>query len=159
MNVGHVWDKRNNSKGAERVEWSEGGATDLIDEDSKTGETTLRELISAGMKPNYDIQKGADKHEVENSKFFDDPRVKDGIDRVVVPEIDPEKMMYTEKEPIIHTDQPVDNNCYKTSEFLDACKVSLESSEYRKNRWRPENWDEEALYLFARAAEQMPLDP
>jgi cytochrome c peroxidase len=111
------------------------------------------------MKPNYAIQQAAYKYAVENSGFFDDPRVKNGIDRVVVPEINPEEMMYTEKEPIIHTDQPVDNNCYKTSEFLDASKVSLESSEYRKNRWRPENWDEEALYLFARAAEQMPLDP
>ncbi len=159
MNAVHPWDQSNNIKGPDIGEFSYGGTTDLIYEHSETGETILLDLKTGSMKPNYAIQQAAYKHAVENSKFFDDPRVKDGIDRVVVPEIDPEKMMYTEKEPIIHTDQPVDNNCYKTSEFLDASKVSLESSEYRKNRWRPENWHEEALYLFARAAEQMPLDP
>jgi hypothetical protein len=159
MNTIHPWDQSNGIDGPGIGEFSYGGTADLIYEHSETGETVLLDLKTGSMKPNYAIQQAAYKHAVENSGFFDDPRVKDGIDRVVVPEINPEEMMYTEEEPTIHTDQPVDNDLYNTSEFLDASKVSLESSEYRKNRWRPENWGEEAFYLFARAAEQMPQDP
>jgi hypothetical protein len=59
----------------------------------------------------------------------------------------------------LHTDRPHHRQEYTTSEFLDASDVDLESTEYQKNRWRPENWHEEALYLFARATEQMPDKP
>ncbi|EHK02590.1 hypothetical protein HRED_03854, partial [Candidatus Haloredivivus sp. G17] len=71
-----------------------------------------------------------------------------------IPSIDPESMMYTENDPVVYTDKPHQNPRFESSKFLDASNIGLESSEYRQNRWRPENWDEEAFYIFARAAEQ-----
>ena len=131
-------------------EFSYGGTVDLLYE-HESGETWLLDLKTGSMKPNYAVQQAAYKNAVENSEFFDI----DEIDRVVIPSIDPESMMYTENEPAIHTDKPHQNPRFESSKFLDASNIGLESSEYRQNRWRPENWDEEAFYIFARAAEQM----
>lgn len=155
----HPWDKSDNLEGPGIGSFSYGGTVDMIYEEEDTGDIVLLDLKTGSMKPNYAVQQAAYKYAVENSEVFDDPRLEDGIDRVVVPEIDPESMMYTGKDPVIHTDQPYESEKYTTSEFLDASGIDLESSDYRENRWRPENWDEEALYIFARAAEQMPKDP
>lgn len=154
----HPWDESDEIEGPGIGDFAYGGTADMIYEHEETGETVLLDLKTGSLKPKYAIQQAAYKHAIENSDYFDDPRLDEGIDRVVIPEIDPESMMYSDREPVIHTDQPHQNKHYDTSKFLDASNVSLESSEYRRNRWRPENWDEEALYIFARAAEQMP-DP
>lgn len=152
----HPWDESDETEGPEIGEFAYGGTADMIYEHEETGETILLDLKTGSMKPKYAIQQAAYKHAIENSDYFDDPRLDEGIDRVVVPEIDPESMMYSDREPVLHTDQPHHSGKYDTSKFLNTSNVDLESSEYRKNRWRPENWDEEALYIFARAAEQMP---
>ncbi len=131
-------------------EFSYGGTVDLLYE-HESGETWLLDLKTGSMKPNYAVQQAAYKNAVENSEFFDI----DEIDRVVIPSIDPESMMYTENDPVVYTDKPHQNPTFKSSKFLDASNIGLESSEYRENRWRPENWDEEAFYIFARAAEHM----
>jgi|GEM_PF-3094025 len=131
-------------------EFSYGGTIDLLYE-HESGETWLLDLKTGSMKPNYAIQQAAYKNAVENSDFFD----VDEIDRVIIPSIDPETMMYDKKEPVIYTDRPHVNPRFEHEKFLDASNIDLESSEYRENRWRPENWDEEAFYIFARAAEQM----
>ncbi|MFB6245485.1 MAG: hypothetical protein ABEJ03_04025 [Candidatus Nanohaloarchaea archaeon] len=154
----HPWDESDEIDGPEIGEFAYGGTADMIYEHEGTGETILLDLKTGSMKPKYAIQQAAYKHAIENSDYFDDPRLDEGIDRVVVPEIDPESMMYSDKEPVIHTDQPHNNGKYETTEFLDASDIKLENSNYRVQRWRPENWDEEALYVFARAAENMP-DP
>lgn len=154
----HPWDESDEIEGPRIGDFAYGGTADMIYEHEKTGETVLLDLKTGSLKPKYAIQQAAYKHAIENSDYFDDPRLDEGIDRVVIPEIDPESMMYSDREPVIHTDQPHQNKHYDNSKFLDASNVGLESSEYRKNRWRPENWDQEALYIFARAAEQMP-DP
>ena len=130
--------------------FSYGGTVDLLYE-HESGETWLLDLKTGSMKPNYAVQQAAYKTAVENSEFFDI----DEIDRVVIPSIDPESMMYTENDPVVYTDRPNKNPRFESSKFLDASNIGLESSEYRQNRWRPENWDEEAFYIFARAAEQM----
>lgn len=152
----HPWDENNEIEGPGIGEFAYGGTADMIYEHKDTGETILLDLKTGSMKPKYAIQQAAYKHAIENSDYFDDPRLEEGIDRVVVPEIDPESMMYSDREPVLHTDQPHHNENYDTSKFLDASNIGLENSRYRKNRWRPENWCEEALYIFARAAEQMP---
>ena len=130
--------------------FSYGGTVDLLYE-HESGETWLLDLKTGSMKPNYAIQQAAYKNAVENSEFFD----VDEIDRVVIPSIDPEEMMYTKEKPVIYTDRPHQNPRFESSKFLDASNIDLESSEYREDRWRPENWDEEAFYIFARAAEEM----
>ena len=152
----HPWDESDGIGGPRIGEFAYGGTADMIYEHEETGETILLDLKTGSMKPKYAIQQAAYKHAIENSDYFDDPRLDEGIDRVVVPEIDPESMMYSDKEPVLHTDQPHKSGKYDTSKFLDASRINLENSEYRKNGWRSENWDEEALYIFARAAEQMP---
>ena len=159
LSTRHPWDESEDIEGPGIGEFSYGGTADLIYEHEETGEVVLLDLKTGSMKPNYAVQQAAYKHAIEKSDTFDDPRLEDGIDRVVIPEIDPEDMMYSDKEPVLHTDKPHEDELYTTSKFLDASDVDLESTEYRKNRWRSENWDEEALYLFARAAEQMPKEP
>lgn len=154
----HPWDESDEIEGPGIGDFAYGGTADMIYEHQETGETVLLDLKTGSLKPKYAIQQAAYKHAIENSDYFDDPRLDEGIDRVMIPEIDPESMMYSDREPVIHTDQPHQTEHYDNSKFLDASNVGLESSEYRKNRWRPENWDQEALYIFARAAEQMP-DP
>lgn len=134
----------------EDEEFSYGGTVDLLYE-HESGETWLLDLKTGSMKPNYAIQQAAYKHAVEDSDFFD----VDEIDRVVIPSIDPETMMQGDKDPVIYTDRPHENPRFDHSKYLDASNIDLESSDYRKNRWRPGNWDHEAFYLFARAAEQM----
>ena len=155
----HPWDESEDIEGPGIGEISYGGTADLIYEHEDTGEIVLLDLKTGSLKPDYTVQQAAYKHAVEESDFFDDPRLEDGVDRVVIPEIDPEEMMYSDKDPVLHTDRPHHRQEYTTSEFLDASDVDLESTGYRKNRWRPENWHEEALYLFARATEQMPDKP
>lgn len=151
----HPWDSNEAVEGPGIGTFSYGGTVDMIYEHEETGEIILLDLKTGSMKPNYAVQQAAYKHAVENSEFFDDPRLENGIDRLVIPEIDPETMMYSDKGPVLHTDQPHQGEKYTTSKFLDASGIDLESTEYRENRWRPENWYDEALYLFARGAEQM----
>ncbi len=152
----HPWDEDNSIESPEIGEFAYGGTADLIYEHKETGETILLDLKTGSMKPNYAIQQAAYKHAIENSEYFDDPRLEGGIDRVVIPEIDPESMMYSDREPVIHTDQPHHGENYAFSNFLDASDVGLETSYYRENKWGSKNWDEEALYVFARAVDQMP---
>ena len=146
----HPWDETAKIKGPEIGELTYGGTVDLLYE-HESGETWLLDLKTGSMKPNYAIQQAAYKEAVENSEFFD----VDEVDRVVIPSIDPETMMYSDKEPVIYTDRPHGNEKFNHSKFLDASNIDLESSNYRKNQWRPGNWDEEAFYIFARAAEEM----
>lgn len=129
---------------------SYGGTVDMIYED-EDGENVLLDLKTGSLKPNYVVQSAAYKEAVENSGSFEI----DNIDRVVIPSIDPETMMYDDREPVIYSDKPHESPKYNNERFLDASNIDLESSEYRENRWRPENWDEEAFYIFARAAEEM----
>ena len=155
----HPWDENEDIEGPGIGEIRYGGTADLVYEHEDTGEIVLLDLKTGSLKSDYTLQQAAYKHAIENSDFFDDPRLEEGVDRVIIPEIDPEEMMYSDKNPVLHTDKPHHRQEYTTSEFLDASDVDLESTEYRKNRWRPENWHEEALYLFARATEQMPDNP
>jgi len=151
-------------------EFSYSGQIDLLYEHEETGETILLDLkTSKELHDDYKIQSSAYAHAIENSDFFD----VDEVDRIMIPVINPETMKDDDREPVVHTDQPLisqyDSEIFETSEFRDASGLQnyddvtdqqyfdkVDSEVGRERKLYPENLREEYLYLFARAADDMP---
>ncbi|MFB6209859.1 MAG: hypothetical protein ABEJ56_07045 [Candidatus Nanohaloarchaea archaeon] len=162
----HPWDKSEKLEGPGIGKFEYAGQIDLLYEKEDTGETILLDLkTSKDLYDKHKIQSAAYAHAVENSEFFD----VEEVDRVVIPVINPETMKGEDRDPEIHTDTPHPE--YTTANFLKPEDIDELDTNYweRKNsgpaeitgdpypvdRWRPETFREEALYLFARAAESL----